>query len=138
MRTAYSGRAAAYLAKGDFEKALSDQNTVVLMYAVEVEVLDELREPDRGDVRVEAAKAYRSRSDMLRAAGKESAATVDGKRAEKLETEGKQLAAKSAAKKATQPAGGDKPAQPEAATRTDPYPQRETTEPKRRGFRIFR
>ncbi len=57
MRTAYSGRAAAYLAKGDYEKALGDQNMVVLMYAVEVEVLDQVREPDRGDVLVEAATA---------------------------------------------------------------------------------
>ena len=65
MRTAYSGRAAAYFAKGDYEKALGDQNTVVLMYAVEVEVLDQVRDPDRGDVLVEAAAAYRSRSDML-------------------------------------------------------------------------
>jgi tetratricopeptide (TPR) repeat protein len=129
MRTAYSGRAAAYLAKGDYEKALGDQNTVVLMYAVEVEVLDQVREPDRGDVLVEAAAAYRSRSEMLRAAGKEAQAATDAKRAAKLETEGKQLAAQAAAKK---------PVQPEAAARTDTNLQRENTESKRRGFRIFR
>jgi len=129
MRTAYSGRAAAYLAKGDYEKALGDQNMVVLMYAVEVEVLDQVREPDRGDVLVEAATAYRSRSEMLRAAGKESQAAADAKLSAKLETEGKQLAAQAAAKKALQP---------EAAARTDNNLQRENTEPKRRGFRIFR
>src|SRR5260370_42570867 len=114
MRTAYSGRAAAYFAKGDYEKALGDQNTVVLMYAVEGVVLAQARDPERGDVLVEAAAAYRSRSDMLRAAGKESQAAADEKRSATLETEGKQLAAHAAAKK---------PGQPEAA-RTDTYPQR--------------
>ncbi len=66
---------------------------------------------------------------MLRAAGKESQAAADAKLSAKLETEGKQLAAQAAAKKALQP---------EAAARTDNNLQRENTEPKRRGFRIFR
>jgi hypothetical protein len=134
MRTAYSGRAAAYFAKGDFEKALSDQNTVTMMYAVEAEVLEEVREPDRGDLFVEAARAYRVRSDILRAAGKDAAAADDEKRAAKLEGDGKQLTAQAAAKKAAL----DKPEQPVTTTRTDTKDQRENAEPKRRGFRIFR
>jgi hypothetical protein len=134
MRTAYSGRAAAYLAKGDYNKALSDENTVILMYAVETEVLDEVREPDRGEVLLEASRAYRARSEMLRAAGREAAATEDEKRAAKLEAEGKQLSARAAAQKATV----DNTAQPGASAPVDPNPPREKSEPKRRGFRIFR
>jgi hypothetical protein len=132
MRTAYSGRAAAYQAKGELENAIRDQNTVVLMYAVEVELLDEVREPGRGDVLVEAAKAYRSRSEMLRAAGQESKAKADANRAAKLETEGKQLAAQAVTKKSAQPAA------PDPATPANANQQRENTEPRRRGFRIFR
>jgi hypothetical protein len=110
-----------------------------MTYAVEVEVLNEERPPERGDLFVEAAKAYRARSEIQRAAGRDSEAAVDEKRAAKLETDGKQLAADLAAKKkASQPAALDKPAQPDLTNRADPNQQRENTEPKRRGFRIFR
>jgi hypothetical protein len=110
-----------------------------MTYAVEVEVLNEERVPDRGDLFLEAAKAYRARREILRAAGKDTEAAVDEKRAAKLETDGKQLAAELAAKKkAAQPAALDKPAQLDLTNRTEPNQQRDNSEPKRRGFRIFR
>src|SRR5437660_447845 len=87
MRTAHSGRAAAYFAKHDYEKALVDQNMVVLIYALEVEITNELDAPDRDKLMREAAGAYRMRADMLIAAAKVTQAEVDLIRAETLEAD---------------------------------------------------
>ena|ERR1700687_4421039 len=94
MRTAYSGRAAAYFAKRDYENALLDQNMVVLFYALEVEITGELEGSDRDKLMREAAGAYRVRGDILIAAGRVAQAEVDLNRAEKLEAEGRKAAEK--------------------------------------------
>lgn len=82
------------------------------MYGVEVEVLDELKAPDRDEFMVEAARAYRDRGRCLQALGKSALAKADQERADKLESEAKQLAGaastdkiKSAAAETTRPSG---------------------------------
>jgi hypothetical protein len=92
MRTAYSGRAAAYFAKRQYENALADQNLVVLYYALEAEITSEVDTPDRDKLLREAAAAYRLRGDMLIAAEKIAKAEMDLKRAEKLEADAQRLA----------------------------------------------
>jgi hypothetical protein len=92
MRTAYSGRAAAYFAKRQFENAIADQNLVVLYYALEVEIIAEVDAPDQDKLLREAAAAYRLRGDMLIAADKIATAELDLKRAEKLEAKAQKLA----------------------------------------------
>jgi hypothetical protein len=92
MRTAYSGRAAAYFAKRQFENALADQNLVVLYYALEVEIAGEVDAPDRDKLLREAAAAYRLRGDMLIAAERITRAELDLKRAEKLEADAQRVA----------------------------------------------
>jgi di/tripeptidase len=94
MRTAYGGRAAAYFATRDFEKALLDQNMVVLFYALEVEITGESDGSDRDKLMREAAGAYRLRGDILIAAGKVAQAEVDLNRAEKLEADAQKAAEK--------------------------------------------
>ena len=84
MRTAYSGRAAAYFAKRQFDKALADQDMVVLYYALEVEIAGELDAPDRDRFLREAASAYRLRGDMLIGAERITQAETDLKRAPSL------------------------------------------------------
>ena len=92
MRTAYSGRAAAYFAKRQFDKALADQDMVVLFYALEVEIATELDGPDRDKFLRETASAYRLRGDMLIGAERFAQAETDLKRAEKLEADAQKLA----------------------------------------------
>ena len=91
MRSAYSGRAAAYAKKGEFELALLDHNLVVLLYAVEVEILGALN-ADRDQFLLEAATAYRARGELLRALGRSAAAQSDARRADTLEAEARALA----------------------------------------------
>jgi hypothetical protein len=67
---------------------------VVLLYGVEVEILNELAAPDREKFLREAAGAYRARAECLKAAGKPARADLDVARAAKLETNAAQLAAK--------------------------------------------
>jgi hypothetical protein len=67
---------------------------VVLLYALEVEVTNELDGPDRDKLMRDAAGAYRARADMLIAAGKVTQAEVDLNRAEKLEAEARKIADK--------------------------------------------
>ena len=93
MRTAFAGRAAAYLAKRDYEKALRDQDMVILFYAIEIDVRNDLSAPDRDKLMEEAAKAYRVRADMFIAAGKLDRAEIDLFRAEKLDSEAAKLSA---------------------------------------------
>jgi hypothetical protein len=64
---------------------------VVLLYAVEVEILDSLEARDRDQFLREAAEAYRARSRCLQAMGRESPAQADQKRAEKLIAEAAKL-----------------------------------------------
>jgi hypothetical protein len=92
MRTAYSGRAAAYEKKGAYQQALADHNMVVLYHALEAEILTGLETPERGKFLVETADAYRARSKCLEALGRRQAAQVDRKRADNLETDAKKLA----------------------------------------------
>jgi hypothetical protein len=99
MRTAYSGRAAAYEKKGDYEKALADHNMAVLYYAVETEVLNEVEAPDRPAFLTEAARAYRARGGCLEALGRQKAAQDDRKRADGLEADAKKLPAPAAKSK---------------------------------------
>lgn len=93
MRTAYSGRAAAYEARGDTERALADLNMVVLYYGIEVEILMNLEAPDRADVMAEAAAACRARARVLTARGRSDAARADAERADKLEADAKKIMA---------------------------------------------
>ena len=93
MRTAFAGRAAAYVAKKDYEKALCDQDMVILFYAIEIDVKIDLAAPDRGSLMKEAAGAYRVRADMFIAAGKINRAEIDLNRAEKLDSEAAKLSA---------------------------------------------
>jgi hypothetical protein len=72
---------------------------VVMLYAAEVEVLDEVEAPDRDKLLVEAAQAYRARGSALRAAGRKEAAEADVKRADALEARARKLAAKPSRKK---------------------------------------
>jgi len=65
---------------------------VVLLYGVELDVLNSLETADRDKFMREAADAYRERSRILRAKGRLSAAQADGKRAANLEAEAKKLA----------------------------------------------
>jgi hypothetical protein len=95
MRSAYSGRAAAYESKGEYEKALADHNMIVLFYAIEAEILNSLESPNRDKFLVEAAAAYRARGKCLELLGHKKAALVDQKRADGLEKEAEKLASKS-------------------------------------------
>jgi hypothetical protein len=93
MRTAFAGRAAAYLAKRDYEKALRDQDVVILFYAIEIDVKNDLAAPGRDKLMEEAARAHRVRADMFLAAGKIDRAESDLIRAEKLDSEAAKLSA---------------------------------------------
>jgi hypothetical protein len=92
MRTAYSGRAAAYEKQGDFNKALHDYNMAVLLYAVEVDVLTSLETPGRDTFLEEAAEAYRVRGDFHKARGRLEAAQRDWRWADSLQADAKTLA----------------------------------------------
>ncbi len=65
---------------------------LVLLYAVEVEVLTTLETPGRDKFLVEAAAAYRDRSKCLARLGRTDAADADRKRADALETEARKVA----------------------------------------------
>jgi hypothetical protein len=106
MRTAHSGRAAAYEKKGDYQRAVADHNMVVLLYAVEIEVLNDLSTPERDQFMLEAARAYRARSGALRELGKAAAAEADLKHAANLEADARKLT-KPANGKTAKPAEGN-------------------------------
>jgi hypothetical protein len=92
MRMAYSGRAAAFEKKGDYERALTDHQMVVMFYALELEILTSLGTPKREKFVAEAAQAYLSRGKCLQALGRQAAAQLDRKRAEVLQATTKKLA----------------------------------------------
>jgi hypothetical protein len=94
MRSAYSGRAAAYAKNQDFERALRDHNMVVLLYGVEAEILSEVESPNRAAFLHQATEAFLQRSNCLRALGRLDAARKDLTRASKLYFEAQELAAK--------------------------------------------
>jgi hypothetical protein len=96
MRTAYSGRAAAFEQKGEYGRAVADHNMVVLYYALEAEILSSLEAPDRDKVLAEAAAAYRARSRCLEKLGRGAAAQADLRRAATLQADANQLVSKSA------------------------------------------
>jgi hypothetical protein len=96
MRTAYSGRAAAYEKIGQLEKALADHNMVVMYFAIEVEILDGQDAPDHDKLLAEAAGAYLERSKCQESLGRQKAAEVDRKRGDDLRANAKKLASKAA------------------------------------------
>jgi hypothetical protein len=65
---------------------------VALFYAVELEILESLDAPGRGDSLAEAAQAYRARSRCLEALGQTQRAKVDAARADRHDAEAKKLA----------------------------------------------
>jgi hypothetical protein len=67
---------------------------VVLLFAVEVEILMNLEPPDREQLFTEAAQAYRKRAVVFQAVGKKTAAQTDLKRAEQLDAEARTVTAK--------------------------------------------
>jgi hypothetical protein len=91
MRTAYSGRAAAYEKKGEFDKALADHAMVLLFYGIEAEILEEVQSPERAKFLVECARAYRARGQCLASLGRTGDARLDRKRADGLEAKAKKL-----------------------------------------------
>jgi hypothetical protein len=104
MRTAYSGRAAAYEKTGELEKALADHTMVVTYYAIEAEILSSLGAPERDKLLTEAANAYLARGKCQELLGRQKAAQVDRKRADDLQANAKKLASESAKAKEV-PAG---------------------------------
>jgi hypothetical protein len=95
MRSAYSGRAAAYQKKGNHEKALADCNMVVTYYGIEVEILNNLEAPDRDKLLLEAAEAYLVRSKCLETVGRLEDAALDRNRAETLRATATRIASES-------------------------------------------
>jgi hypothetical protein len=91
MRTAYSGRAAAYEKKGELDKALADHDMVMLFYGIEAEILNELQSPERGKFLGEFARACRARGNCLEVLGRSEAAASNRARADRLEAEVKKL-----------------------------------------------
>jgi len=64
--------------------ALRDYDMVLLMFATEIEILNELQPPDRASLFEEAAKAYQARANVRRELGKRAEAKIDQERALKL------------------------------------------------------
>jgi tetratricopeptide (TPR) repeat protein len=92
IRTAYSGRAAAYEKKGDYARALADYDMLVFSYAVELDLTD-AKTAEMDDFLREAAASYRKRAACLRTLGAlEPAAQRDIRRAEALEAKIKKVA----------------------------------------------
>ena len=99
MRAAYSGRAAAYEKKGDFEEALADRKVAVLYYALEAEILTGLDAPERSKIFGVAAMAYRARAVCYDSLRRPQEAKIDRKRADDLDENARQLTKASAATK---------------------------------------
>jgi hypothetical protein len=82
---------------------------VVLLFATEVEILNDLEAPGRIDLFGEAAQAYRARAAAFQTAGKSKEAQADLARAAKLDARASQLkkTAIKTADKAAKPASSD-------------------------------
>jgi tetratricopeptide (TPR) repeat protein len=91
MQVAYSGRAAAYEKKGDYDHAIQDYTTTLLVYGIEADVLNGQETPDR-KVMLKLAETYNARSRCYLAKGKAALAQADLKRAAKLDAEAARLA----------------------------------------------
>jgi tetratricopeptide (TPR) repeat protein len=91
MRTAYSGRAAAYDKKGDHEKALADHKMAVLFFAIEIEILNDSQTPERAQFLIDSARAYKARGQCLEVLGRPIEAVADLKRARTLEADALKL-----------------------------------------------
>jgi hypothetical protein len=89
-----------------YNNALQDHNLVILLYSVEVEILNEQQIPERDTLLKEAAVAYRARGNCYREMGEPALASADKKRAERLEAQAKKLA--EAVKKNGSASGGEK------------------------------
>jgi len=75
-----------------YDNALQDHNMVILLYSVEVEILNEQQISQRDTLLKEAAGAYRVRANCYREKGEPAFASADEKRAGKLEAQAKKLA----------------------------------------------
>jgi tetratricopeptide (TPR) repeat protein len=93
MRKAYSGRAAAYEKKGDYDRAVADYKMLVFSYAVELDAANANADSYDELLRT-AAKAYRTRAACFQAQGDAAGAQRDAKRADKLEAKVKKVAEK--------------------------------------------
>lgn len=91
MQVAYSGRAAAYEKKGDYDHAIQDYTTALLVYGIEADVLNSQEAPDR-KLLLKLAETYNARSRCHLAKGKPALAQADLKRAAKLSAEAARLA----------------------------------------------
>src|SRR6516164_1418447 len=101
MRMAYSGRAAAFEHKGEYEKALADHQMVALYHALELEIMNSLGTAQRDKLLSETAKAYLARGRCLAILGRQAAAQLDRQRAEDLQESAKKLARKASNPDAT-------------------------------------
>jgi tetratricopeptide (TPR) repeat protein len=81
---AYGGRAAAFMKKGDYDRALADYNMLVFSYAVELDAAD-AQADSYGELVGEAIKAYRLRATCHQSIGDLTGAARDLKRADTLE-----------------------------------------------------
>jgi hypothetical protein len=81
---------------------------VLLLFATEVEILNEQQTPDRDPLLREAALAYRARSKCYEEKGQAALAAADEKRAARLEAAAKKLAEKAARKEAATAEGNGK------------------------------
>jgi tetratricopeptide (TPR) repeat protein len=78
MSAAYRGRAAAYIAQNDYERALADQDRAVALFALSPELFDKLGSATEWVNLLEtAAEAYRERAKLLEATGRTDAARFD-------------------------------------------------------------
>lgn len=66
----------------------------MLLYALEVTILEEMDAPNRAEFLAEAANAYRAREKCQQLLGRTAAAQADAKRAGALEADAKKLLAK--------------------------------------------
>jgi hypothetical protein len=73
------------------DKALADYKMAVLLYAVEIEILNNLQSPERAKVLAEGARAYRALGKCLESRGRPKEAALDQQRAERLEADAKKL-----------------------------------------------
>jgi len=82
MVTALRGRAAAFVALGDLERALADLTTVVLLHEQDLAVRVETKAGELSEILPETAKAHRDRARVLMDRARWSAARVDVERAD--------------------------------------------------------
>lgn len=78
---------------------------VVLLFLVEVEILESVSAPDRDQLMLEAAEAHRGRSKCLRVLGRSKESALDTQRATQLEQDARKLAKQAANAKPNEKTG---------------------------------